>query len=71
MALSVQELEEMRDTLVRNRAKGVRSLEQGGEKVQFGSDLEMAKAIADLDARIASAGRSRPQTIRFGASKGV
>ncbi len=70
MALSLQELEEMRDTLIRNRAKGVRSGEIGDEKVQFGSDAEMARAIADLDARISNAGRSRPKTIRFSASKG-
>lgn len=71
MAISVSELQEMRDTLVRNRAKGVRSLEQGGEKVQFGSDLEMAKAISDLDRQIDAASRPPIRTVKFSTSKGA
>lgn len=72
MAIQLSELETMRDTLVRNRAKGVRSLEIGGEKVQFGSDYEMSRAIADLEARIARAsGATRPRSVAVRTSKGL
>lgn len=71
MALSSTELVELRDALIRARAKGVRMVQLGDEMVRYGSDNEMANTIADLDARIANAGRPRPKTILFGASKGV
>lgn len=55
MAISVAELETLHDALIRARAKGVRELQMGGERLRYGSDAEMADAIADLSARIRQA----------------
>ncbi|MFZ5964729.1 phage head-tail joining protein [Thalassococcus sp. BH17M4-6] len=71
MAISATELETMRDALIRARAKGARELQMNGERVRYGSDAEMAAAIADLDTRLRAASGGRPSTIRFGASKGL
>jgi len=71
MAIGSEELETMRDALIRARAKGAREIQMNGERVRYGSDAEMAAAIADLDARIRAASARRPVTIRFSASKGV
>lgn len=71
MAIDTSELETLRDALIRARAKGARELQMNGERVRYGSDAEMAAAIADLDSRIARASGRRPATIRFSASKGV
>ncbi len=71
MAIEATELETLRDALIRARAKGVRELRLNGESVRYGSDSEMADAIADLDKRIASAITRRPATVCFSASKGV
>lgn len=70
MALSGEELETLRDALIRARARGAREVQMGTERVRYGSDAEMAAAIADLDGRIRAAGRPRPSTIRFSSSKG-
>ncbi|WP_158970958.1 phage head-tail joining protein [Chachezhania sediminis] len=69
MAIEATELEEMRDALIRARAKGVRELQMNGERVRYGSDAEMAAAIAALDRRLASPTRVR--TVAFKTSKGV
>ncbi|SPF81924.1 phage head-tail joining protein [Pseudoprimorskyibacter insulae] len=70
MAISVTELEEMRDALVRARARGAREVQYNNERVRYGSDSEMARAIADLDARIRQTTSTRPSTVRFSSSKG-
>ncbi|WP_236951370.1 phage head-tail joining protein [Ketogulonicigenium robustum] len=65
-----EHLIELRDKLILERARGVRSLQQGEEKVEYRSDAEMAAAIIDLEARINRASNPRPTTIRFSSSKG-
>lgn len=63
MAIELAELEGLRDALVRARAAGVRSVAYEGRRVDYGSDQEMAAALADLEARIATAkggGQPRP-----------
>ena len=60
MALSVQELQTMRDDLVRARAKGVRELQLDGQRVRYGSDAEMRDAIMDIEKRIRAATAGRP-----------
>lgn len=52
MAIDLSELIEMRDALIRARAKGVRSLQLNGERVEFVSDGDFARRIAALTADI-------------------
>lgn len=54
MAIDLSELTAMRDALIRARAKGVRSLQLNGERVEFVSDGDFARRIAALDAEIAA-----------------
>jgi|GEM_PF-1097200 len=71
MAVSVDELIEMRDELIRHRAKGVRVLHVAGERVEFQSFADMDRTLADLEARIARASSaSRLGAVRFNSSKG-
>ncbi|WP_323008555.1 phage head-tail joining protein [Paracoccus sp. (in: a-proteobacteria)] len=71
MAVLVDELIEMRDALIRARAKGVRMLQCNGERVEYRTDAEMLTALADLEARIAHvSGTARPGAVRFKSSKG-
>lgn len=55
MAVTPSELIELRDALIRARARGVRIVQVNGEKVEYKTDREMADAIADLEARITRA----------------
>jgi hypothetical protein len=55
MAIDQAELIQMRDALIRARAKGVKSVQLNGERVEYRSDAEMAAAIASLTAQIAEA----------------
>lgn len=71
MAIDATELETLRDALIRARAKGARELQMNGERVRYGSDAEMAAAIADLDTRLRATTGARPSTIRFSTSKGL
>lgn len=71
MAIEAPELEALRDELIKARAKGVRSLQLNGERVEYKTDAEMAQAITDLDARIRHASRPRSATIGFSSSKGL
>lgn len=71
MAIDTTELQQLRDALIRARAKGVRELEMAEERIKYGSDAEMASAIRDLDARIARATTPKPKTISFTATKGL
>lgn len=70
MALGAGELETMRDELLRARAKGVRTLQLNGERVEYKTDGEMASAIADLEARIRRASAATAGVVRFKTSKG-
>lgn len=71
MAIQSEELETLRDALIRARAKGAREVQMGNERIRYGSDAEMAAAIADLDTRLRSAASARPSVIRFSSSKGL
>ena len=70
MALGADELETMRDALVRARAAGTRLLEYDGRRVEYKTDAEMAAAIHDIEARIRRASAAPPKAVRFSASKG-
>lgn len=71
MAVSVDELIEMRDALIRQRAKGARILQVAGERIEFQTFADMDRTLADLEARIQRAsGISRPGAVRFKSSKG-
>lgn len=71
MAVGVEELTTLRDALIRARAKGVRSVQMGIERIEYRSDAEMASAIADLDARIRNASTARPVAVKVSTSKGI
>ncbi|APG48475.1 phage head-tail joining protein [Phaeobacter porticola] len=73
MALTVAKLTQARDALMESRANGARSFtDQNGERVEFKSDSEMAKALAALDREIAAlSGRAAPTTLHFATSKGT
>ncbi len=71
MAIDKAELENLRDALIRARAQGLRSLLYEGKRVEYGTDAEMAAAIADLERRIAAASGRRPTAIAFSTAKGV
>lgn len=70
MAVSVEDLTQMRDALLTARAKGVKTLRVGSETVEYKTDAEMAAAINDLEARIQRASGTRPAMVRFTTSKG-
>ncbi|MDS9468612.1 hypothetical protein RGQ15_13665 [Paracoccus sp. MBLB3053] len=54
MAIELSELTRLRDELVRNRARGVRSVQINGERVEFVDDAAFARRIADLESQIAA-----------------
>ncbi|MFG6080973.1 phage head-tail joining protein [Paracoccus litorisediminis] len=54
MAIDQAELIQLRDELVRNRAKGLRSVQINGERVEFVDDAAFARRITDLNAQIAA-----------------
>lgn len=69
---SVAELEGMRDALIAMRAAGVRvAMVEGLGRVEYQTDADLARALADIEARIARASPARPVSIAFTASKGV
>jgi len=55
------------------RYAGVRSISYDGKTITYGSDVELANAIADLEGRIATATTGTPRRRRWGtvASKGL
>ena len=73
MALTGQQLQDARDSLIGARATGVLTFrDQNGEMVTYKSDREMASALSALDREIAALSGARPtHTIRFSTSKGV
>lgn len=73
-ALTLSDLQSLRDALIRARLGGVREVtDQNGESITYKSDSEMARALADVEARIAAmqSGGTAPNTIRFKTSKGT
>lgn len=70
------DLERMRALLAalqEARYAGVRSVSYDGKSINYGSDTELANAIADLETRIATAATGTPRRRRWGtvASKGL
>lgn len=52
--MTLAEKKALREQLLRVRAEGVRSVSVPGRTLQYASDAEMRRAIADLSAEIAS-----------------
>lgn len=71
MALGTDELVTLRDELIRARARGVRVVMYDGKRTEYGTDAEMAAAIADLEARIKRASAPTIGAVLFSSSKGV
>ena len=71
MALTLAELETMRDELVKARSRGVRMLQVNGERVEYKTDAELAAAFADLDRQIANLSRPKIGAVTFSTSKGL
>ena len=71
MAIDPTELATLRDALIRARASATRVVMMDGRRVEYGSDAEMANAIADLETRIRRATSPRPGSISFSSSKGM
>lgn len=71
MPIEADELIALRDALFRARASGTRSVEYEGKRVTYGTDSEMAAALADLERRIARLSRAPVGAVRFLTSKGV
>jgi hypothetical protein len=70
------DLERMRALLAalqEARYAGVRSVSYDGKTINYGSDIELANAIADLEGRIITATTGTPRRRRWGtvASKGL
>ncbi|MBJ3764400.1 hypothetical protein ILP92_16795 [Maribius pontilimi] len=70
------DLERMRALLAalqEARYAGVRSVSYDGKSITYGSDAELANAIADLETRIATATTGAPRRRHWGtvASKGL
>lgn len=65
-------LRSMRDELIEARAKGVRAVQFGEDRVEYRSDSEMAAALAAVDAELAKiAGRGSRRTFYPSTSKGT
>jgi hypothetical protein len=71
MAIPTAELEGLRDALIRARARGIRTVDYDGKRVDYSSDAEMAAAINDLEARIRRASIPRGGSVSFTTSKGM
>ncbi|GIK48502.1 MAG: hypothetical protein BroJett013_11990 [Alphaproteobacteria bacterium] len=70
-ALTLSELETMRENLVRARLGGVREVrDQNGEAVTYKSDREMQAAIASIDSEIARLQSNTVKQVRFTTTKG-
>lgn len=71
-ALSLSELQALRDDLVRSLARGERRVrDQNGEEIEYRSAGEMQRAIAALERRIAAMQSGAANAYRFSTNKGV
>ncbi|MDJ0391481.1 hypothetical protein QMO56_25595 [Roseomonas sp. E05] len=73
MSDSLATLKEERDALMRARHSGLRAVEMSdGRRIEYRSDLEMARSLYAINALIEAAeGVTPPQTILFRTSKGL
>ncbi len=71
--MTLAEMQAQLDALLAARFRGVRSTSYDGKTVTYGSDAEMARAIADLEARIAAetGTTANRRVTRVTASKGL
>ena len=58
--MTLEEMTAQRDALLAARYRGLRTVEIDGRRVTYATDAEMAAAIADLERRIALAGKRWP-----------
>lgn len=72
-ALSLSELQSLRDALIRARLGGVRRVrDQNGEEIEYKSDAEMERALRNCEALIAQMQSGQtPNVIKFNARKGA
>ncbi|MFN4153650.1 MAG: phage head-tail joining protein [Paracoccaceae bacterium] len=69
---SVSQLTEWRDRLQSARYSGTRAVQDAtGERIEYKSDSEMARALAAIDAEISQLQKRRLSIIRFQTSKGL
>ena len=72
MMADLTKLQDYRDKLQDARFSGVRTVrDSNGEEVTYRSQGEMERAIAALDAEIATLQQRRPQQVRCQTSKGI
>lgn len=72
MAVSLDDLNTLRDALIRARASGVLTVrDSDGSEITYKTDGQMAAAIANLESRIAASSSPPIQTIRFHTTKGL
>ncbi len=71
--MTLAEMQAQLDALLAARFRGIRSVSYEGKTVTYGSDAEMAHAIADLEARIATetGTTANRRVTRVTASKGL
>ena len=71
--MDLERMQALLTALQEARFAGLRSVSYDGKTVTYGSDAELARAIADLEVRLASATRGAPRRRRWGtvASKGL
>jgi hypothetical protein len=60
-----------REALLRARYAGTRMVEYDGKRITYGTDAEMATALADLERRIAADNGQRVTQVRINSNKGV
>lgn len=69
---TLAQLQEWRDRLKDARFNGLRSVQDSnGERVEYKSDSELARALAAVESEIAGASRPRQSIIYPNTSKGV
>ncbi|HPE29814.1 MAG TPA: hypothetical protein PLV61_01400 [Parvularculaceae bacterium] len=69
---TLAQLETWRDDLLAARGKPAAEVEYDGKRVKFRSDADLARAIADMERRIAAAqSGGRIRTVYATTSKGV
>lgn len=72
MAVTVTDLQTLRDALLEARLRGVREVtDQNGEQVRYATDAEMARALADVESRILAMQRGDINQLKFCVSKGT
>ena len=71
--MTLSEMQAQLDALLAARFRGIRAVSYEGKTVTYGSDAEMARTIADLEARIAAASgtTANRRVTRVTASKGL